>query len=268
MGAPLQVLPLHGGHPDVSTTGATPAVLDTLLSTLCASQQPRNAFTAFTVAANNNVLLSGDTVAQLMSSQLQDLVSLAAVFDYAVRFDRLFDYGVRDRVVDVLASLPDTSVLEPLVDSIGRHGDPAGTRNGANTLLGAFGKVCVCVHDKARVCTFPTSLLWVCPPVCPCARTQAVSCCTCTVVYRVVLRVVAPFARTRWVCSLSVCVWQARNFTLAFKVWEIMRLSALVPEANACSLVRTNFGRAFPLVVCRLAASSSPLLLSARAFFL
>ncbi len=173
MGAPLQVLPLHGGHPDVSTTGATPAVLDTLLSTLCASQQPRNAFTAFTVAANNNVLLSGDTVAQLMSSQLQDLVSLAAVFDYAVRFDRLFDYGVRDRVVDVLASLPDTSVLEPLVDSIGRHGDPAGTRNGANTLLGAFGKVCVCVCARQGTCVCAPSPHHCCGSVHLFARVHA-----------------------------------------------------------------------------------------------
>jgi hypothetical protein len=135
------VLPLEGGHPDASGTGATPAVLDALIGTLCASRQPANALTAFTVATNNNVLLSGDTVAQLLSSQLQDLSALAAVFDYAVKYDRLFDYGVRNRVVDVLASLPDTSVLEPLIQAIERQWDPAGTRNGANTLLGAFGKV-------------------------------------------------------------------------------------------------------------------------------
>jgi hypothetical protein len=137
-----QLVPADRPPPaDMAALGLTPSVMESLITALCVSQKSVEAYGAFQVAREGGMKLSTQCVAALLSTQLSNPTTLAAVFQYAVRFDRLYDFSVREKIIEMLASLSNPAVLEPLIESIGVHLDPAGNRAGANTLLAVFGKV-------------------------------------------------------------------------------------------------------------------------------
>ena len=83
--------------------------------------------------------------------------SPALAEQYAVRRDRLHSFFLRERVIQALSVLPDTSPLLPVVDVLHTPDvTPAAARHLSNVLLTVFAKASRLVQHRLQRCTRAT----------------------------------------------------------------------------------------------------------------
>ena len=113
--------PTTGGAPADANADLPVDFMDNIIATLCTSQCSEQAMAVFLRARDMNRLVSGDTIVALVKAHLRNVEGLLHVFSHAVKTDKLFNFYMREKMIDAMVSLPDTVVLEPLLEVLQDH---------------------------------------------------------------------------------------------------------------------------------------------------